>query len=63
MFRTIVLALALVGASAFAPVRPAASPRAAVVVSETKSDLVELAGKCNPAVKFFDPLNLAEQVS
>ena len=32
-----------------------------VVVSETKDDLVNLAGKCNPAVKFFDPLGLASQ--
>jgi len=58
--RVFTLALLLVGASAFQPVRPTPA-RSAVVVSETKADLVELAGKCNPAVKFFDPLGLAEQ--
>jgi hypothetical protein len=58
--KALVLALALVGASAFAPVKAPAA-RTATIVSETKSDLVDLAGKCNPAVKFFDPLNLSEQ--
>jgi len=32
-----------------------------VVVQETKADLVALAGKANPVVKFFDPLGLADQ--
>jgi len=32
-----------------------------VVVQETKADLVELAGKANPVVKFFDPLGLSSQ--
>ena len=32
-----------------------------MVVQETKADLVELAGKANPVVKFFDPLGLSTQ--
>jgi len=28
-------------------------------LSESKADLVTLAGKCNPVLKYFDPLNLA----
>ena len=30
------------------------------VVMETKADLETLAGKLNPAVKFYDPLSLAD---
>ena len=49
---------ALVGsAAAFAP---AQTGRSVTSVSETKADLEALAAKANPAVKFFDPLNLAE---
>jgi len=49
---------ALLGStSAFAP---AQTGRAVTAVSESKADLEALAGKLNPAVKFFDPLNLAE---
>jgi hypothetical protein len=63
--KVLCLALALTGASAFAPGArlPSAAPRAATstVSMETKSDLVELAGKANPVVKFFDPLGLSEQ--
>ena len=32
-----------------------------MVLSETKADLQALAAQCNPAVKFFDPLNLSGQ--
>ena len=49
---------AIVGsAAAFAP---APAGRAASPLSETKADLQDLAGKLNPAIKFFDPLNLSE---
>merc|ERR1719231_622394 len=60
MMKLLALALALVGATAFQPIRSTPA-RSAVKVSETKADLVELAGKSNPAVKFFDPLGLSEQ--
>jgi len=60
MFRSIVIAISLASAAAF--VTPSAvSARSAVVVSETKADLQALAAKCNPAIKFFDPLNLSGQ--
>mmetsp|Transcript_22273 Transcript_22273/g.57216 ORF Transcript_22273/g.57216 Transcript_22273/m.57216 type:complete len:248 (+) Transcript_22273:49-792(+) len=56
--------LALVTASACAFSAPiaqrAASPRAAVRM-ESKADLEKLAKELNPALGFFDPLNLAEQ--
>jgi len=39
-------------ASAFAPQQ---SARTSVALSETKESLVELAGKLNPIVKFYDP--------
>lgn len=48
----------LVGtAAAFAP---AETGRVATSVSETKADLEALAAASNPALRFFDPLNLAE---
>jgi hypothetical protein len=59
MMRAAVLALCLGAASAF--VAPKASMRAGVAMQETKADLVTLAGKCNPVVKYFDPLGLAEK--
>ena len=53
-----VLAALLGSAAAFAP---APTGRVAYsAVSESKADLESLAADLNPAVKFFDPLNLAE---
>ena len=46
-------------ASAFAPA--STNSRASVAVQETKADLEALAGELNPIVKFYDPLNLAEE--
>ncbi len=46
-------------AAAFAPVSN--NNRASVAVQETKADLEALAGELNPIVKFYDPLNLAEE--
>jgi len=57
MFRAIVLALSLASASAFVAPAPA---RASVKVHETKADLEKLAFELNPALGFYDPLNLAE---
>jgi len=51
------LSAILGSAAAFAP---APVGRVATSVSETKADLQALAAKANPAIKFFDPLNLAE---
>lgn len=63
--RFVILALSLGTAAAFvpAPKLPSFSSHHAVsgISMETKSDLVTLAGKCNPVVKYFDPLGLAEQ--
>lgn len=40
---------------------PAQVGKASTQLSETKADLESLAVKANPRVKFYDPLNLAEQ--
>lgn len=53
-----VLASLLASASAFAPTQ---TTPASTSLGETKADLVELAEKANPLVKFWDPLGLAEQ--
>jgi len=55
--RVLVLALALIGAQAFAPVRTHRISK--TVVSETKSDLESLAVELNPIIGFWDPLGLA----
>lgn len=58
MLRTIVLALALGAASAFAP-SGLNAPRLAPSM-ETKADLEALAPKLNPVIPFYDPLGLAD---
>ncbi|KAL7540685.1 hypothetical protein ACHAXR_013170 [Thalassiosira sp. AJA248-18] len=57
--KTAILASLVASAAAFAPAQSA--NRATTSVSESKADLEGLAGKLNPNVKFYDPLNLAEQ--
>jgi len=57
--------LALVSSSAafsptLAPLAPATAQRAATPVMESVEDLKTLAGKLNPAVKYFNPLALGE---
>ena len=52
-----ILASLISSAAAFAPAKSASS---ATKLDATKADLEKLAGECNPVVKFFDPLNLAE---
>jgi len=56
--KSAILATLLASAAAFAP---AQTGRAVTSVSEGKADLEALAAKANPAVKFYDPLNLADQ--
>ena len=58
IMKTAILATLIASAAAFAPA-PVAKTTSAL--SETKADLQALAGKLNPAIKFFDPLNLSEQ--
>jgi hypothetical protein len=57
MMKLALLSAILGSAAAFAP---APAGRTATSISETKADLQALAAKANPAIKFFDPLNLAE---
>lgn len=56
--KTAILASVVASAAAFAP---AQTPRVATAVAESKADLEGLAGELNPIVKFYDPLNLADQ--
>lgn len=53
-----ILASLIGTAAAFAPSQSGAASKTAL--SETKADLEALAAKCNPIVKFYDPMNLAE---
>ena len=57
--KTVIAASLIASAAAFAPAQSGA--RSSVAVQESKADLEALAEKCNPIVKFYDPLNLAEQ--
>merc|ERR1719384_2173250 len=56
---TIALVSLLSGANAFAP--NAAGSSRNVALNEGKSDLVAIAEKANPFVKFYDPLSLADK--
>jgi hypothetical protein len=53
----ILLASLAASASAFAPAQQAASTTS---LAASKADLVAIAEKANPIVKFYDPLNLAD---
>jgi hypothetical protein len=55
--KPVILASLLSTAAAFAPVKTSPSVTS---LHETKADLVDLAEKCNPIVKFYDPLGLAD---
>jgi len=64
VLRTVLLALCLGMAAAFTQPRlPTMTPRSAskTVTMETKADLVALAEKANPKIKYFDPLQLGSQ--
>jgi hypothetical protein len=53
-----ILATLVGSAAAFAPSQSGASSK--VALSETKADLEAIAAKCNPFIKFYDPMNLAD---
>ncbi|CAB9497747.1 Fucoxanthin-chlorophyll a-c binding protein [Seminavis robusta] len=54
-----VLASLLASATAFAPSNTA-STKSSTSLCESKADLEALAAKCNPVVKYFDPLNIGD---
>lgn len=47
-------------ANAFVPTGRSSSSSSKVVLQESKSDLIKIAEKSNPVIKFYDPLNLAD---
>jgi Chlorophyll A-B binding protein len=53
-----ILASLVASAAAFAPAPSAKTSTS--TLSETKADLEALAAKCNPLVKYFDPLNIGD---
>jgi len=55
-----VLASIISTAAAFAP-SPSSSRAASTSLAAGKNDLIKIAEKANPVVKFYDPLNLAEK--
>jgi hypothetical protein len=55
--KTVIALSLLAGATAFAP---AQQSKAGVALKDSQSDLEEFAVKCNPLVKFWDPMGLAE---
>ena len=57
--KTAIVASILASAAAFAPTPTTRGVSS--TLSESKSDLEFLAGKANPIVKYYDPLNLATQ--
>lgn len=57
--KTAIFLASVAAASAFAPASQTSSRITAA--DATKADLEAIAEKANPIVKFYDPLNLAEQ--
>lgn len=57
MKTALLLASIAASASAFAPVAQTSSK----ALDATKADLEGIAAKANPTLKFYDPMNLAEQ--
>lgn len=61
MFKLLITSLVAGSANGFAPSSSGFGTLSSkTCLSETISDLKELAGKCNPIVNYFDPLGLAE---
>lgn len=54
-----ILSSLICSAAAFAPAKTSTTT-STTALSETKADLEALAVKCNPLVKYFDPLNIGD---